>query len=186
MISTLISNSTIKIFLSSEEMTLYKIKFDDLDKEKYETKVFILNLIEKIKNINNIDLSNEKLYIEAFEQNNGSCLLYISIKGEKFKKKDNISTEIVYEFKTLSDVTLASKTLWANLNHLFRESDFLCSNENYRLIIKSYSKVREKIRNCLCEYGKEIGTDDISISVTREHYTMIIEKNAIESLAVID
>ena len=39
MISTLISNSTIKIFLSSEEMRFYNIKFDDLDKEKYETLV---------------------------------------------------------------------------------------------------------------------------------------------------
>lgn len=186
MISTLISNSTIKIFLSNEDMEFYNIKFDDLDKEKYETRLFILNLIDKIKNINNIDLSNEKLYIEAFEQNNGSCLLYISIKGEKFKKKNNISSEIVYEFKTLSDVTIASKILWKNLSHLFRESDFLCSNENYRLIIKSYSKVREKIRNCLCEYGKEIGIDDISASVTREHYTMIIEKNAVELLSVLN
>lgn len=186
MISTLISNSTIKIFLTSDEMTFYNIKFDDLDKEKRETKIFILNIIDEIKVINNIDLSNEKLYIEAFEQSNGSCLLYISIKGEKFKKKDNISSEIVYEFKTLSDVALASKILWENLNHLFRESDFLCSDKNYRLIIKSYSKVKEKIRNCLCEYGKEIGIDDISASVTREHYTMIIEKNAVELLAFLN
>lgn len=186
MISTLISNSTIKIFLSSEDMEFYNIKFDDLDKEKRETRIFILNLIDEIKNINNIDLSNEKLYIEAFEQNSGSCLLYISIKGEKFKKKDNISSEMIYEFETLSDVIVGSKVLWKNLNHLFRESDFLCSNENYRLIIKSYSKVREKIRNCLREFGKEIGTDDISASVTREHYTMIIEKNAVELLSVLN
>ena len=94
MISTLISNSTIKIFLSNEEMVRYNIKFDDLNKEKYETKIFILNLINEIKKINNIDLSNEKLYIEAFEQSNGSCLIYISIKGDKFKRKDKISTEI--------------------------------------------------------------------------------------------
>lgn len=186
MISTLISNSTIKIFLSSEEMRFYNIKFDDLDKEKYETRRFILNLINEIKSLNNVDLSNEKLYIEAFEQNNGSCLLYISIKGEKFKKKDNISSEIVYEFETLSDVIIASKILWKNMNHLFRESDFLCSNQNYRLIIKSYSKVKEKIRNCLCEYGKEIGTDDITASVTREHYTMVIQENAIELLSVLN
>ncbi len=186
MISTLISNSTIKIFLSNEDMKIHNIKFDDLDKEKYETKLFILNLINEIKKINNIDLSNEKLYIEAFEQSNGNCLLYISIKGEKFKKKDSISSEIVYEFNTLYDAILASKIIWKNSNHLFRESDFLCSNENYRLIIKSYSKVKEKIQNCLCEFGREIGIDDISASVTREHYTMIIEKNAVEILSVLN
>ena len=186
MISTLISNSTIKIFLSNDDMTFYNIKFDDLDKEKYETKVFILKLINEIKSINNIDLSNEKLYIEAFEQNNGSCILYISIKGEKFKKKDAISSEIVYEFKSLSDVIIVSRILWKKLNHLCRESDFLCSDENYRLIIKAYGKVEEKIQNCMCEYGKKIGNDDISASVTREHYTMIIEKNAVELLSVLN
>lgn len=186
MISTLISNSTIKIFLSNEEMVRYNIKFDDLNKEKYETKIFILNLINEIKKINNIDLSNEKLYIEAFEQSNGSCLIYISIKGDKFKRKDKISTEIVYEFKNLSDVTNASKILWKHQNHLFRESDFLCSNESYRLIIKAYSRAEKRICNCLCEYGQEIGSDEITASVTREHYTMMIEKNAIELLSVLN
>lgn len=186
MTSTLISNSTIKIFLNNEDMKNHNIKFDDLNKEKYETKLFILNLINEIKKNNNIDLTNEKLYIEAFEQSNGSCLIYISIKGEKFKQKNKLSTEIVYEFKNLSDVALASKILWEHQNHLFRESDFLCSSENYRLIIKAYSKAEKRICNCLCEYGKEIGSDEITASVTREHFTMIIEKNAIELLSVLN
>ena len=185
MISTLISNSTIKIFLSSEDMAYHNIKFDDFNKEKYETRIFILNLINEIKKRNDIDLSNEKLYIEAFEQSNGSCLIYISIKGDKFKRKDKISTEIVYEFKNLSDAILASKILWEHQNHLFRESDFLCSNENYRMIIKAYSKTEKRICNCLCEYGQQIGSDEISASVTREHFTMMIEKNAIELLSTL-
>lgn len=186
MISTLISNSTIKIFLSSEDMAYHNIKFDDLNKEKYETKLFILSLIDEIKNTNNIDLNNEKLYIEAFGQNDGSCLVYISIKGNKFKKKDKISTEIVFEFDMLSNAISASKIIWKNHSHLFRESDFLCSDRNYRIILKVYNKAENKICNCLCEYGKEIGCSDIVSAVTREHYTMIIEKNAVELLSTLN
>lgn len=186
MTSTLISNSTIKIFLTNEDMKDYNIKFDDLDKESHETKLFLFRLIDEVKENNDIDLSGEKLYIEAFEQANGCCLIYISIRGEKFKKKEKLSTDLIYEFRTLSDAISASSALWNNQCHLFRESEFLCSENNYRLIIKAYSRAEKRLCNCLCEYGCEIGDDEISASVTREHYTMLIDKNAVEMLSLLN
>jgi len=181
---SLISNTTVKVALNNDDMKKYNIEFAQINQSSYASRQFLIKLLDEICDSNNIDLTHEKLYIEAFKRDDG-CLLYISIGGEKFKSKEKLFCEMIYEFDDLSPMISVSTRLWDMYSHLIRSSELYCSERNYRLIVKAFSKADKKLSNALNEYGVLSGTGEIIAAATREHYSPVIAKNAIEILASI-
>lgn len=182
---SVISSSTVKVLMTQEDMQSYNIEFDNLDKSNTPTRLFLTRLIGEIRHTNDIDLSHEKLYIEAFPQSGGGCLIYISIGGEKFKQRTRVCEELVYEFFELYDLIGACTRLWNEHSHLCRSSELYCSDKSYRLILKAFSKSEDKLCRTINEYGSFLGASEISAAATREHFSPVIEKNAVEVLASI-
>ncbi len=182
---TLISNSTVKVALTEKDMQNYNMDFERLDRESTATKLFLLKIINEIRNSNDIELSKEKLYVEAFRQGSGGCLIYISIGSDKFRPREKPFRELIYEFCNLTELIRISSLLWKNYNHLFRTSELYCSEKSYRLIVKALSKTEDKLCSILGEYGNRIDSDEIILAATREHCSTLIEKNAVETLASI-
>lgn len=181
---SLISNTTVKVAMSNDDMKKYNIEFAQINRNNYTSRQFLIKLLDEICDSSDIDLTHEKLYIEAFKREEG-CLLYISIGGEKFKPKERLFNEMIYEFDDLSSIIMACTRIWTMYSHLIKNSELYCSDENYRLIVKSFSKADRKLSNALNEYGVLSGTGEIIAEATREHYSPVIQKSAVETLASI-
>lgn len=179
----LISNNTLKISLSKKDMSEFNIDYDILDKKNPETQIFILNLIEIVKEKKDIDLCSEKLYIEAFPQVNGGCLLYLSVLNEIIKEPKKIYTGIVCETNSIMDLINICNKLYNQCNYLIKISKLYYLNGKYRLILYIYSDADKKINYLLDEYQIENNTNEILISFTKEHFAHIINKNAIETIS---
>ena len=181
----IISNNTVKITLSEVDMLDYDINYERLDKKNPETKRLLIELLEAVRDEKNIDLSSEKLYVEAFPQNDGGCLLYISILNDKLKPKMEIYTELVCEINDLNNLISLSSKIFKSYSHLIRGSELYFNENNYRLIINTFPKADSKLCIILSEYGCLIGKGEIISSSTKEHFDLLIDKDAIEKLSTL-
>ena len=180
-----ISTNTVKITLTEVDMLDYDINYERLDRKNPETKRLLIELLEAVREEKNIDLCSEKLYVEAFPQNDGGCLLYISILNDRLKPKIELYSELVCEIDDLDSVIALCSRVYQSYSHLIRSSELYFNGKKYRLIINTFPKVDNKINNLLNEYGNETGKGELLSASTREHFEPILEKEAIERLSAL-
>ncbi len=161
----------------------YDINYERLDRKNPETKRLLIELLEAVRDEKNIDLSSEKLYVEAFPQNDGGCLLYISVLNDKLKPKIELYSEIVCEISDICELLPLCSKLYKSYSHLLRSSELFFNEKTYRLIINTFSKSDIKLSTFLSEYGNLIGKGEVISASTREHFINIIDKDAVEKLS---
>ncbi|MCX7657405.1 MAG: adaptor protein MecA [Oscillospiraceae bacterium] len=178
-----ISSTTGKITLTELDMLDYDINYERLDRRNPETKRLLIELLEAVKEEKNIDLCSEKLYVEAFPQNDGGCLLYISVLSEKQKTKAELYTEIVCETDDVQSLISLCCTLYKNFSHLIRESELYFDKRHYRLIINTFPKTENKTLSIIGEYACPSGKGEITGAFTREHFDVLIENDAVKKIS---
>ena len=82
----IISSNTIKVVLDQFDMSAYDISFEELDRSSPETKKLLIDLIENINEGKNVNLTDERIFVEAFPKDDGGCLLYLSMLSNTIKK----------------------------------------------------------------------------------------------------
>lgn len=180
-----ISTNTVKITLTELDMLDYDINYERLDRKNPETKRLLIELLEAVREEKNIDLCSEKLYVEAFPQNDGGCLLYISILNDRLKPKIELYSELVCEIEDLTHLIAVSARIYKGCSHLVRSSELYFNGKKYRLIINTFPKADTKISSLLNEYGNQTGKGELLSASTREHFKPILEKEAIEKLSAL-
>ena len=180
-----ISSNTVKITLTEVDMLDYDINYERLDRKNPETKRLLIELLEAVREEKNIDLCSEKLYVEAFPQNDGGCLLYISILNDRLKTKPELYSELVCEIEELSSTIALSVRIYKNYSHLIRSSELYFNGEVYRLIVNTFPKADNKLTNLLNEFGSVTGKGETLCASTREHFQTILASDAIEKLSTL-
>lgn len=186
MLIEIISENTVKVTLTGADMEEYAVSYEELDRKNPETKQLLLELIDIIEEEKSLDLCAEKLFIEAFPQNDGGCLLYISIIDSKLKQKNNLYNEIVCTAPDSESLIALCRQLFRFCCHLFRKSELYIESDSFRLILHTFSKSDRKIRMFLSEYGTILGDGAALSERIREHGTPVLEENAVERLSSIN
>lgn len=179
MLIELISSTTLKITLSELDMLDYNIDYDSLDKSNPKTKHLLMELIDIIKEEEDIDLCSEKLYIEAFPQNDGGCLLYISVISDKLKYSTHEPYFLICEIKNVFYLQTIVSLLISNNDNLITESRLYYLNDIYRLVLEVDSKLYQKVIIILNEFMISFSTDKTISAYTQEHFNCLINKDAL-------
>lgn len=164
-------------------MEEYAVSYEELDRRNPETRQLLMELIDLIEEEKSLDLCEEKLFVEAFPQNDGGCLLYISIIDSSLKHKNNLYNEIICTVSDSESLIALCRQLFRFCCHLFRKSELYSECDGFRLILHTFSKSDKKIRMILSEYGTILGTSHILSEMIREHGKLILEDNAVERLS---
>lgn len=182
-----ISSSTVKIVLSGAELSGYNMDFGMLDSDNPETKSLLISLLTAIENKVDIDLSSDRLFIEAFAANDGGCLLYISVIDHEKKpvqsKKIPAVIKIITEFDSLNHAIKLCRQLKAGYCGMLLGSQLYYNGKDVRLLIEMPSRYEKKLSKILLEYGKIIGTGEFACSATKEYFECIETFNALEKVS---
>lgn len=179
----IISMNTVKITLTEPDMSDYDIDYQSLDKKNPDTRRVLLELLEVVREEKDIDLTDEKLYVEVFPKSGGGCLMYISMLNTRVRAKRELYCEIVCEVEDKNDLTALCKGMFHSHSHLIRCSELYLSQSGYRLIVSTFSKAEERLCHIISEYGKVLGKGEILAAATREHCEEIIPSEAVEKLS---
>ncbi len=178
----MLAGNTIKITLGITDMYSYNIRYEDIAGRSDNTKLTLSRLIAAIKESENLDLSGERLLVEAFPKSDGGCMLYLSCLGSANTGKRKVPSKAEYilaQSECLNDIISLCHQLYKKYNSL--ESSLYRLQENYRLIISACS-LSPFIRVIVNEFAEIGNCSDIIRSETAEHYSFICD-NAIEKLS---
>ncbi len=184
----LVDQRTVKITLNEDDLDEMALSFQACDGSTSETKRAVLSLITKIKEETKLDLNGGKLFIEAFPDANGGCVLYVNVidRGASVlrSKRTNIefNTPLIFRFEGLPCLLDACKRLFHQYSHLIRKSSLYLLDQTYYLTICSFLRTDEKLIKLLGEYGRYFGKGDVKVSFIKEHAKCIIEDAAVETL----
>ena len=185
MIIEIISSNTIKVVLNKNDMSLYNVSFENLDRSSPETKRLLLDLIHNIKEEKDLDLSSEKLFVEAFPKEDGGCLLYLSTLNGSVKvtpEKSNLYNSIICEIKSPEILLNVSKKLYNLFIHILHNSELYYKDGTYQLILHTYKRADKKLKTVLSEFCEIVGSGEVDSSLIREHYMCVFPIDAIEEI----
>lgn len=180
-----LDDKTVKIVLTRPDMEAYCLTYEDMDYKNPDTKRVILHLIEEVKKQASIDLSSEKLFIEAFPYADGGCILYVNIlegSSPAKKRKPGFDTPLVFAFDRLEDLVSLSARLNRQYGHIILKNALYLQENRYILLLYTYFKMDQQILHLLNEYGTFLGKGAITASLIREHSRELIQNNAIQTL----
>ncbi|NLZ46922.1 MAG: hypothetical protein GX896_09565 [Clostridiales bacterium] len=193
MVIDVINPTTVKITLENEDMLRYGLKFEMLDKSNIETKILLTSIISIVKTKQSIDLDSNRVYIEAFELDDGGCVLYISSfpdKSEKFIAKVRISEKPsdnnyhTLELNSSENLQKFALNLPQEYKCFIKESKLLFNDDNqsYRLVLNTNKKLDKIFQKWASKYCFSMEGGEIPAFLTLEHWECLIENNAIENI----
>ena len=192
-----LANNTVKITLNRIDMTEYDVSFDSLSQKNPDTKRLLVELLTIIRLEKNLDLTDGRLFIEAFPKNDGGCMLYISClkrlseksadSAEKAKKLPRQKPENAYKSQLICEVDGINPLIQLCV-HLDTEKETFKSSiysldDKYRIILQDTAIISDKIFRITKEYGKIVGISSVLEAKTREHFSPVSVGNAVETIA---
>lgn len=170
-------------------MEAYALTYDQMDYKDPVTKKVILEILHHVRNETSVDLSQGRLFIEAFPHVEGGCVLYISTVGgenttaaKPKRYRNSFNTPLIFRFDTLDRLTDICDKLFKQYSHLVLKSSLYLLDGKYVLLIYSYFKLDNKIIALAKEYGSLIGKGSIKGAFVKEHAKPVIEDTALETI----
>ena len=172
-----LNSYALKIYLDKDDLERFGMTYNDITVRAIRN--ILLEISDEISESLNINLDNEKLYVEVFSQKSG-CLIFVSYSPEKIKYKI-IRKNIICQFDNFSNLKDFCNIISILYPNSIEES-VLYSGDNFiRLFLKLKSNF-ESLYKLSLDYGEVLTGDEINLGATEEYFKVIVSENAIEQI----
>ncbi|MGN1481113.1 adaptor protein MecA [Porcipelethomonas sp.] len=172
-----LNDYALKIYLNKNDLEKLEINFYDIDSSCI--KKLIIMLSDEISEILNIDMSNEKLYVEVFAKKSG-CLIFISCSGES-QKSDASGKVLICQFEDFEKLRNFCFRLGDSYMKKIKFSQLYGNNNHIRLIIGVRSDYYI-LTGIAGQYCKVLPGNEINTGVTEEYFSCIESSEAIQKV----
>lgn len=177
------SENRIIVELSAPDMRELDITYEDMDYASIETRRVIWTVLDAAgKQLGReFDLSRRML-IEASPLADGGCALTFTLLDSAIKTRRSAlirkTVSLICDFQSLDGLFAAAEHCDIDPR---TQSSLYENNGRYRLIINSAFDLN-LIEHRMCEFARCRKCESLEAEFTREHWTMLAENNALESL----
>lgn len=200
-----LANKTVKITLNRLDMSEYDVKYESLSHKSPDTKRLLVELLAVVRLEKKLDLSGERLFIEAFPKTDGGCMLYISCLESGKTQAKHTTTKPKNEhtlakplklYETIIceilDINSLGKLCISLDSQIKRCHQSCCTalywakldGENiYRLAVTDLAPISRDLKGIMREFGELYEDDDVLFAQTTEHFKLIAEYNAADIIA---
>jgi negative regulator of genetic competence, sporulation and motility len=184
-----IDSSTIKITLSHQDLSRLDITYEQMDYQDPATRKALLGLLRQAQTQTGLDLTESKLFVEAFPDENDGCILYINLVSPHpkdsgiYSKGCGFNTPLIFQMDTIEEVSGLCSRLQKGMNHLVVKSSLFSQDQAYWLLLYTYCRMEDRLIAAASEFGRYMGKGSILAAMVREHSREIIAKDAIETIA---
>ena len=180
-----IDEERLLIALSSEDMDILDLTFNQLSWKNNYSRQVIKKILKRAENEIGFFVGNNQLMIEAIPQNNG-CVVLITLLAKdnvarkKFKIKENIKAYL-FKFNTLDNLLSAIERLYKNKFSTLKSSAFE-NDKKYYILIYCKGCFSPKLLTLLTEYCDPRDNKSLSLGQILENGKLIAKNNAIEKI----
>lgn len=176
-----LSECSVKITLSKNDLCEYNIRYDSWDSDI--TADFLLSVCDEIKAKTGRDISNEKLYVEIFSRTSG-CQIFISYPPS-VKPESPDAYCIMCDFFDFGSLRDFCRDIMLLFPKSVRNSGLYYSSRILRIIMSVQAKYEEDIlmlaKNCHANRCNEV-----AYAATSEYYRCILGEEAVRKIAKIN
>ena len=178
-----ISNNTIKIVLTQQDLIMLEIDFSKCDRNSPESKKLVDILLNLLRRSGFYDIGS-KIFVEIFEEFTGGCVVYITKKNNYKPNSESSSLlDVMFQTDSVKELIELCSMLESSIGIFIRSSILYYSDNIYRLLI-SFPKTHIKqaartIKKLKC-YSSN---DRLVIEQTKEHYNLLINSNALNKIS---
>lgn len=180
-----LTDETIIVELSDDDMKNLNITYEEMDYSKVETKRVIWTILSRARRTLGRELDTSgRLFVEAMRRESGGCVLFFSVDRDEKRQRKNKrylvkkGEYITCEFENADVLFTCAKYL----SGFSCESRLYNHNNKYRLLVRAITGV-SRIKNILNEFGKIIGESAMLTEFTDEHWHCLAKENAVELLS---
>lgn len=180
-----IDEERLLIALSSEDMDILDLTFNQLSWKNNYSRQVIKKILKRAENEIGFFVGNNQLMIEAIPQNNG-CVVLITLLAKdnaarkKFKIKENIKAYL-FKFNTLDNLLSAIERLYKNKFSTLKNSAFE-NDKKYYILIYCKGCLSPELLTLLTEYCDPKDNKSLSLGQILENGKLIAKNNAIEKI----
>ena len=139
-----ISEEKLKLTLCKEDLEKYKLKPDELDYDKTETRRVIWQILDEAKKKTGFDAAADRALIEAYPGRRGGCEIYVTMLGDRKRKHGVRGRFGIYRFTDAESLFSLSAVLLAGGREYESDLYRLHGEDGYFLCIKE--PLEESIR----------------------------------------
>ncbi|MBQ3602946.1 MAG: adaptor protein MecA [Clostridia bacterium] len=180
-----LTDETIIVELSDDDMKNLNITYEEMDYSKVETKRVIWTILSRARRTLGRELDTSgRLFVEAMRCESGGCVLFFSVDREEKSRRKNKR----YLVKKGEYITCEFENADVMMNcakHLYKsccESRLYSLDNKYRLLVRPLTGAAG-VKNCLNEFGKIIGESAMLTEFTDEHWHCLIKEGAVNLLS---
>jgi negative regulator of genetic competence, sporulation and motility len=182
-----LDEKTVRILLSAADMEQLDLTYEEMDYNNTVTKRAVFIILQRIKAQTGLTFDNHRLFIEAFPDSNGGCILYLNLiddaqRQHGQKERYSFDTPLIFGFESLDSLVAVSKRILNEFNHLVIKTELYLYGNDYRLLLYTYCRMEERIIHLLREYGTFLGKGSVFCAFIKEHAKPILSENAIETV----
>ena len=180
-----ISDNTIKIVLTKNDLIMLEIDFSKCDRNSPEAKKLVDILLNLLKKSGFYDIGN-KIYVEIFEEFTGGCVVYIT-KKDSHKKANGSNPEahfyIIFQTSSIKELISLCSKLKNEIGKSIKSSVLYYSDNIYRLLISLPKAHLKQAAKTLKKVKCFSSNDRLIIEQTKEHYDLLINSNAHDKIS---
>ncbi len=183
----LLTDDSIIVELSADDMKNLNITYEEMDYSKIETKRVIWTILSRAGRTLGREINTSgRLLVEAMRRESGGCVLFFSVEQEKGTAKPKKylvkkSDYIACDFDNVTALVNCAERI--KFSGFTVESRLYRRDNKYRLLVRSQTLVTGLLKPCLSEFGFVSGEGALLYAHTSEHWQCITEKNAVEKLS---
>lgn len=180
-----ISDSKLKIVLSSADMEQYGIRCDTADYANTETRRAVWTILDEAKKQTGFDAGGNRVYIQMYPSRGGGCELYVTKRegracvGAKDTQKSSLG---MYRFSCLGHLLSVCSLL--QKGGFLGESSAYAEGERYYLVLREmHTHADAAHKNAFIEeYGERLSGSE-RLSYIEEYATPILPSDAVGVLS---
>ena len=180
-----LSSNTVKITLTKKDMSDYSIKSEAIRSRSAESKRSLTRFLKKFQSESSLfpGQSADRLFLEAFPQDDGGCVVYVSTLGMEtdppFASAPSLSSlTLMCCAASFSDIA----RLCAGIAEKVTSSKLCRFSGNYCLIVSVPFELSDEVMRLIPEFG-EFSDDPTDIACAGEHGRIICEENAVSVIS---
>lgn len=180
-----LTDSSIIVELSRDDMESLNITFDEMDYSDVDTRRVIWTILASARRRLGRELDTSgTLTVEAMPQKTGGCLLlfftdasHVELPSARRRLLLRSKPFVICEFANSAALYAAAERLL--LSGLLLSSELYSNGSEYRLLL---SPCTQLTRDILCEYATRFSENPLACAHTREQWKCLAASGALEAL----
>lgn len=166
----------IVIELSAEDMTAYKISFDEMDCGNNKTKELLGDILLEAEQELGKDLSDfDRMIVDVMPEISGGCIILLTLRSKPVKPAARQSMGLLCELHAPSCLFSLAETLAPYRKKVLKSKLFLIDSSKYAALVEPLQASATELSCLLGEYGRVRTANTVSLAFLEEHAKLLSE-----------